>query len=162
MIYRKGSIADFEQLKELGIISYSEYSSTLDAENWKKLKGILNDDEKLKNTISKSTVFVCEKDNEIAGAVYFFSKNNPTELYKSEWCYFRSLGVNPKYRGLGIGNKLTNMCLDYAKETKEKTIALHTSEFMDTARVMYEKKGFERVKEIQRLGKKYWIFTKQL
>ena len=162
MTFRKGNITDFEQLKKLGILAYSEFSGTLNSENWLILKNILNDDQNLKNLISKSTVFVCEVNNEIAGAVYFFSNGNPTELYKSEWCYFRSLGVNPKYRGLGIGSKLTNMCLDFAKETKEKTIALHTSEFMHTARNMYKKIGFQKVKEIKRLGKKYWVFTKQL
>lgn len=162
MIYRKGSIEDFESLKKLGLIAYSEYLTILDTDNSKKLEEILNNDENLTKLISNSTVFICEIDNEIAGAVYFFSNGNPTELYKEDWCYFRSLGVNPKYRGLGIGNELTNMCVEYAKKTKEKTIALHTSEFMDTARKMYEKKGFIKEKEIIRFGKKYWIFTKQL
>ncbi|MDC1162262.1 GNAT family N-acetyltransferase [Tenacibaculum sp.] len=162
LIYRKGSINDIENLKRLGIASYSEYSNVLTTENWNKLDGILNDKNNLKKTILNSTVFVCENKKDIVGAVYFFSNGNPTELYDSEWCYFRSLGVNPQYRGLGIGNKLTCMCIDYAREINEKTIALHTSEFMDTARKMYEKRGFKRIKEIQRLGKKYWIFTKQL
>jgi ribosomal protein S18 acetylase RimI-like enzyme len=55
------------------------------------------------------------------------------------------------------------MCIDKAKQTKEKTIALHTSEFMDAARHIYESLGFKVLHEIApRLGKKYWLYTLDL
>jgi ribosomal protein S18 acetylase RimI-like enzyme len=73
------------------------------------------------------------------------------------------VGVNPNYQGQGIAKVLTRMCIDYAKQNNEKTIALHTSEFMDAARHIYEDAGFKVLKEIPPLfGKKYWIYTLDL
>ena len=86
--------------------------------------------------------------------IYIVPSGNPTELFKEDWSYIRFLGVNTKYRGNGIGKKLTDLCLEYAKETNEKYIALHTSEFMDSARAIYEKRGFTKTEEIEYLGKK--------
>jgi len=49
------------------------------------------------------------------------------------------------------------------EELKEKTIALHTSEFMDAARHIYEGLGFIMVKEIPpRYGKRYWLYRLDL
>ncbi len=49
--------------------------------------------------------------------------------------------------------------IDFAKATNEKTIALHTSEFMGTAIHIYESLGFKIEKELESLfGKRYWIY----
>ena len=73
------------------------------------------------------------------------------------------VGVKPKYRGQAIAKTLTQMCIDFAKQSNEKTIALHTSEFMDAARHIYEGIGFKVLKEIPPLfGKKYWLYTLEL
>jgi ribosomal protein S18 acetylase RimI-like enzyme len=70
------------------------------------------------------------------------------------------VGVNPSYAGRGIARQLTETCIKKAKELGEKTVALHTSEFMDAARHLYESIGFRVLKEIpERLGKKYWLYT---
>jgi len=75
----------------------------------------------------------------------------------------RMVGVNPKHRGQGIAKTLTEMCIEFAKQSDEKTIALHTSEFMDAARHIYENIGFTVLKEIPLLfGKKYWLYTLDL
>jgi len=55
------------------------------------------------------------------------------------------------------------MCIDRAKKNNEKVIALHTSEFMDAARHIYEGLGFKQVKELQsRYSKRYWLYTLEL
>ncbi len=84
-------------------------------------------------------------------------------MFKAEWSYIRLVGVDPDYRGKGIAKNLTEMCLEFAKKTKEKIIALHTSEFMDAARHIYESLGFKVLREIEpRLGKRYWLYTLEL
>jgi ribosomal protein S18 acetylase RimI-like enzyme len=71
--------------------------------------------------------------------------------------------VHPQFRGRGIAKELTAFCIKYAKETNEKTIALHTSEFMHAARHTYESLGFAKLKEIDPIfGKRYWLYTMQL
>jgi ribosomal protein S18 acetylase RimI-like enzyme len=157
-IYRKANLSDFDGLKSLGIESYSEFSKVLTKENWLKMNSFLKSDDNLSQLIKLSTVFVCEKESTIIGMIYLVPNGNPTELFKENWSYIRFLGVHTKYRGNGIGKKLTELCLDFAKQTDEKYIALHTSEFMDSARAIYEKRGFKKNKEIQYLGKRYWIY----
>lgn len=73
------------------------------------------------------------------------------------------VAVNPKYRGHGISKKLTQNCIVYATKNGETTIALHTSEFMNAARYIYESLGFERIKELEPLfGKRYWLYQLEL
>lgn len=156
--YRKANSSDFNQLKKLGIESYSEFSKVLTKENWNKMNGFLESDENLTNLIKQSTVFVCEKEASIIGMIYLIPSGNPTVLFQENWSYIRFLGVNTKYRGYGIGQKLTDLCMEYTKESNETHIALHTSEFMDAARAIYEKRGFIKTKEIEYLGKRYWIY----
>lgn len=161
-VYRKANSNDFDKLKTLGKESYSEFSRVLTKANWNKMKSFLDNDELLNKLINQSTVFVCEKESDLIGMIYLVPSGNPTELFEKDWSYIRFLGVNPKHRGNGIGEKLTDLCLDYAKENKESYVALHTSEFMDSARTIYEKKGFRKTKEIEFLGKRYWIYLLNL
>ncbi|MEL6989906.1 MAG: GNAT family N-acetyltransferase, partial [Bacteroidota bacterium] len=66
-------------------------------------------------------------------------------------------------QGKGIGKMLTQQCIDYSRSNGEKVIALHTSEFMDAARNIYEKMGFKKEKELDRLfGKRYWLYLMEL
>ena len=160
--YRKANTSDFNQLKLLGKESYCEFSKVLTNENWNKMNSFLESDQKLNHLINHSTVFVCEKDSEIIGMIYLMPSGNPTELFSKNWSYIRFLGVNTTYRGLGIGKKLTDLCMQHAEETNETYIALHTSEFMDAARAIYEKRGFKKTKEIEYLGKTYWIYLYEI
>jgi ribosomal protein S18 acetylase RimI-like enzyme len=162
-IYRLGSWEDREQLKHLGLLAYGRYSGTLTPEDWAMLESILNDENRLKDLIHKSKIHVCVCENEIIGMAYFLPSGNPNDIYKADWSQIRMLGVNPSYKGLGIAKTLTKMCIEYARNTQEKTVALHTSEFMDAARHIYESLGFKILKEIApRFGKKYWLYTLDL
>lgn len=158
LTYRKANSSDFNQLKSLGKASYSEFSKVLTTENWNKMNSFLESDDNLTNLINQSTVFVCEKESDIIGMIYLVPSGNPTELFQYNWSYIRFLGVHTEFRGQGIGKKLTDLCIEYAKKTNETHMALHTSEFMDAARTIYEKRGFKKTKEIEYLGKRYWIY----
>jgi ribosomal protein S18 acetylase RimI-like enzyme len=94
---------------------------------------------------------------------FLVASGNPTEIYKSEQCYIRFVTVSEKYKGLNLGQKLTEECIEFAKNSGEKKIALHTSEFMDKARYIYGKLGFKIIEEIEpRYGKKYWVYEMSL
>ncbi len=156
--YRKASLLDFDKLKDLGKESYAEFSKVLTKENWNKMNSFLQSDIGLTKLIEQSIVYVCEKESEIIGMIYLVPSGNPTELFQENWSYIRFLGVHTHFRGNGIGKKLTELSIEYAKENNEKHIALHTSEFMDSARSIYEKRGFRKTKEIEYLGKRYWVY----
>jgi ribosomal protein S18 acetylase RimI-like enzyme len=159
LLYRQGSIADLKQLKELGVASYSEYRAVLTEDNWETMDVFLNNEAALIQLIEKANVFVCADQDLIIGMAYLIPKGNPTHIYPADWSYIRMVGVNPNYRGKGIAKQLTQHCIDFAKQTGENVIALHTSEYMDAARHIYESLGFECLKEIDPIyGKRYWLY----
>ncbi len=163
LLFRRGSTDDFDQLKELGIVSYSEFSKVLTPGNWQEMDNNLHSNERLADIITRSKIFVCEANDRLIGMAYLLPSGNPTNLYPADWSYIRMVGVHPQYRGRGIGKKLTGMCIDFAKEKGEKTIALHTSEVMDAARHVYESLGFTMFRDIGPIyGIRYWIYKKDL
>jgi ribosomal protein S18 acetylase RimI-like enzyme len=163
LTYRPGTINDVDQLQSLGIIAYGQFQSVLTPDNWTIFNGNLQDKQKFIDVLKIAKCFVCLDNDKIVGTAYIIPSGNPTDLFKSEWSYIRMVGVNPNYQGQGIAKILTKMCIDIAKQNNEKTIALHTSEFMDAARHIYENLGFKVLKEIPPLyGKKYWIYTLEL
>jgi ribosomal protein S18 acetylase RimI-like enzyme len=162
--YRNGTKDDIADLKNLAIKSWGQFRKELTTENWQKLYDSLNNDETYTELLENSTCFVSITDNDkIVGMSFLVPRGNPTEIYDKEWCYIRFVTVDPNFGGQGIGRKLTNLCIDTARQTNEKIIALHTSELMDKARHIYESIGFEILKEIdQRLGKRYWLYKLDL
>ena len=161
MNYRKGNINDLNAIKKLSIKSWSEFKSQLTNENWQDLYKTLTNEKTYTDLIEKSYFVVCESLNEeIIGMSFLVPKGNPTEIYDKSWCYIRFVTVDPEFKGNGIGKKLTENCIEFAKQSGEITVALHTSEMMDKARHIYEKLGFEILREIEpRLGKKYWLYS---
>jgi ribosomal protein S18 acetylase RimI-like enzyme len=73
------------------------------------------------------------------------------------------VGVHPDYSGRGICRALMELCLNHAKHTNEKIVALHTSEFMDAARHIYQSMGFKVIRDLPlRFGKQYWLYTLEI
>ena len=163
LTYRIGTLDDKEKLQELGLISFGQFRNILTDENWNRMRSHLSAENLYSDLLSKSTCFVCEINDEIIGMAYLVPKGNPTDIFQADWSYIRMVGVNKAYEGMGIGKKLTQMCIDYARETNEQVVALHTSEFMNAARYIYEKMGFKQLKEIEpRFEKKYWLYVLEL
>ena len=163
LTYRNGTINDVDQLQSLGIIAYGQFQNVLTPDNWAIFNGNLQDKQKFIDILKIAKCFICLDNDKIVGAAYLIPSGYPTNLFKKEWSYIRMVGVNPNYRGQGIAKALTKMCIDFAKQNNEKIIALHTSEFMDTARHIFENIGFKVLEEIPPLfGKKYWLYTLDL
>lgn len=160
LMYREGTKADLQSLKILGIKSWSPFKLALTDDNWLQLKSTLEDD-KTYIKLLESNCIVCTINGEkIIGMAFLVSRGNPTDIYLKEWSYLRFVSVDPEYEGLGIGRKLITICIDYAKQSGEKIIALHTSEIMLKDRHLYESLGFKILREINpRLGKRYWLYT---
>jgi ribosomal protein S18 acetylase RimI-like enzyme len=161
--FRTGTIGDVDQLQELRIASYGQFKNALTPDNWTIFNSNLLDRQKIIDVLEIAKSFVCLDSDRIVGAAYIIPSGNPTDLFQTDWSYIRMVAVHPKYRGQGLSKTLTKMCINHATESNEKTIALHTSEFMDAARHIYESLGFKVLKEIPPLfGKKYWLYTLDL
>lgn len=164
MNIRKGNINDLQTINKLGEKTWKQFENILSPDNWNKMAISMADEELYKRLLQKSHSFVCENENgEIIGMSFLVPSGNPTEIYTSEQCYIRFVTVSEEYKGLSLGQQLTEKCIELAKENGEKKIALHTSEFMDKARYIYEKLGFKIEREIEpRYGKRYWLYEMTL
>ena len=164
MEYKQATIDDLNKIKELAIKSWSQFQPDLTPENWSKLYSNLSDDQTFIDLLNNSYSIICTTEQDkIIGMAFLVPSGNPTDIYDKDWCYIRYVTVDPDFGGLGIGRKLTSMCIETAKNNGEKTIALHTSEMMDKARHLYESLGFAVLKEINpRQGKRYWLYKLDL
>jgi ribosomal protein S18 acetylase RimI-like enzyme len=63
------------------------------------------------------------------------------------WAGIRAVAVEPSARGLGIGRRLAEACVERARALGAPTICLHTAPFMEAAIRMYESLGFRRAAE---------------
>ena len=162
--FRQGTIDDLQNLKKLGIKSWTPFQKNLTEEHWNSLNKIICAEKTYENLIGQSNCFLCvENSKNVVGMAFLVPHGNPTDIYLTEWSYIRFVSVDPEFGGQGIGKKLTIMCIDSAKQNGEKMIALHTSEIMYKARHIYESLGFEILREIdQRLGKRYWLYKLEL
>jgi ribosomal protein S18 acetylase RimI-like enzyme len=162
LIYRKVNFSDRDQIKHLGLISYGQFAELL-GDGWSKMQSNLSSNENWEKIIKGSTGFACCDEEKIVGMAFIIASGNPWDIFKEEWSYIRLVGVDPAYGGKGIAKALTKMCIGHARDNGEKIIALHTSEFMNAARHIYESAGFKILQPIEpRFGKKYWLYTLEL
>ena len=163
IVFRSGITQDKYKLQQLGLKSYQQFEDVLTEENWNKMHRFLQSEDAYTDLLDRSKCIVCESGDHLIGMAYLVPNGNPTDIFQEDWCYIRMVGVDPDFAGNGIGKKLVQLCIDHAKETNEKTVALHTSEFMNSARYIYENLGFNQVKELDPLfGKKYWLYLLDL
>lgn len=161
--YRAGLPTEKEHLQQLGILSYNQFSKILLPADWQTMDMFLHNDKMWTQLVNNSAIFVCEEEGRIIGMAYLVPSGNPTHIYPADWSYVRMVGVHPEYKGKGIARRLTQMCVDHARQTNEKIVGLHTSEKMDDARHIYESIGFKIDKELDPIyGMKYWLYKLEL
>jgi ribosomal protein S18 acetylase RimI-like enzyme len=158
---RDALTTDFDEIASLSVEAYREYSKSLSLEDWDKMKTSLSNISKI---AERAKLIVAEQDRELVGSVaYYHPGTSASHLFQPEWASLRMLAVSPKYRGQGIGRKLTQECIQRAKSDRAKVIGLHTSELMVAARCMYEKLGFQQDTELPRnFGIRYWRYILKL
>ncbi len=157
--FRNGKVADLDQVKTLGFIAFSKYFDQLSTEGKNMLETSLNDESKYLHLFENAKCFVCSFNHDIVGMAFLVPSGTAFDVFEKDWAVIRMVSVHPEHSGKGIARKLTQQCIDYAKQINEKTIALHTSEMMTNARHLYESMGFKIKKEIDtRFGKRYWLY----
>ena len=86
----------------------------------------------------RRSYFVAEKDGKIIGGAGIA----PLENGAAEICELQKMYFLPEARGRGIGAKMMNICLDFAKEQGFAKCYLETMPYMEAARKLYIKTGF--------------------
>ena len=95
----------------------------------------------MENVINKGGyIFIAEREGKVVGSLGLMRSKNP--CYDFEVVKF---AVSPIVRGLGIGNKLMERCLEKAKEVCAKRLFLEGNTRCVSANHLYRKYGFQEI-----------------
>ena len=83
---------------------------------------------------------IAEKDGEVVGSVFVVRHDASTAK-------LRMLYVDASARGMGIGQRLVDECLRFARHAGYKRMVLWTMSALVDARKLYQKAGFELIEE---------------
>jgi putative acetyltransferase len=92
------------------------------------------------NTSNKA-YFVVDDHNEIIGGAGI----SPLDNYEGNVCELQKMYFMPEARGKGLGSKMMSKCLEFAKQAGYDQCYLETMPYMNDARKLYRKVGFESI-----------------
>ena len=138
MIIRRAEPRDAEGLTRLGEAVGSEPEGWLVTSNgWRQV----SDERRYLRAIRRypnAAVFVAEDEGRIVGRLSIARDQHPASRHVADL----GLMVAMSHRRQGIGTKLLETALDWARESEVRKLELHVFPYNDAAIKLYEKFGF--------------------
>jgi DNA-binding MarR family transcriptional regulator/GNAT superfamily N-acetyltransferase len=105
----------------------------------------------------REAAWIAEIDGEAVGCVFCVKK-------EEQVAQLRLMLVEPRARGMGVGTRLCEECIRFARSAGYKRMMLWTNDVLNDARRIYERAGFELVEEESHLsfghdlvGQNWWL-----
>jgi ribosomal protein S18 acetylase RimI-like enzyme len=98
----------------------------------------------------KDRVWICEHHDRIVGFLLLMHReNNAAQL--------RYFLIEPKYRGIGLGKRLMELCMEFLRQCQYQSSYLWTTHELEAAASLYKRCGFTLTEE-----KESTVFGKRL
>jgi GNAT superfamily N-acetyltransferase len=148
ILIREASPDEAEEIVALVQKAYGEYRGFFPPERWQAWM------DNIWETVNagKGVLIVAEDQGRISGVIQFHA--DASQAGMGQWprpaSSMRILAVDPLSRGKGLGTLLVKECITRAQAVRSPRIYLYTGTFMQAARHIYEKLGFQRATEFDR------------
>ena len=155
-VLREFCEADAQEINRLAVTAFEEFGCNYS--DWPALAAFYG---KMSDLAKSGEIVVAEI---AAGAVAYIPPHRGKAAYFDQaWPVIRSLVVDPKSRGVGVGRALTQECIKRASRDRSPVIALHTSAILKVALAMYLRMGFEWHHDAPAVyGVPYAVYLKKL
>ena len=151
---------DRDSVNRLGAAAYAQFEGTFsDWERFAAGAASLADHDR-----SGEVLVARDRTGAVLGAVGYFGPGTPRpDFFAESDALIRMLAVAPEARGLGIGKRLTQACIDRARRDGAACIALHTTPAMTVAQPRYVRMGFVERQDLGlRFGVPYAVYALSL
>ena len=128
--------------------AYIEYAQHSDKAFWRSYEQSI---EKTVMTDDRVVRLVARDNEKILGSVLFcppYEKKVGSAFVSNPYPEMRLLAVPPSSRNRGLAAQLIDFCEEKARSEGYPTITLHTTVLMQTAKQMYERRGYIKYPEI--------------
>ncbi len=148
VLIREATLVERPIIADLTQNSYSEYAGSTNDKSWRDYENRTRKTLLVDNEVLRLVAILKDR---IVGAVLLcppYEMVRGDTLVKNVYPEMRLLAVAKDFRNLGIGARLIDECEKLAQSKGFETITLHTTVLMQTAKLMYERRGYSRYPEI--------------
>lgn len=148
LVIREALSSERPAVADLTESAYSQYAGGYEPAHWldyqKSTRQILLHEE-------GGLRLIALHNDKLAGAVLWcppYERMMGGTLVKNNFPEMRLLAVDPQFRNLGVGDQLIKACEARSKHEGFDRMTLHTTVVMETAKAMYERRGYTRYTDI--------------